>query len=79
MSITIVRERLNPLEMGTLVVGFLLVGIAIAVTTVSYGLEHDVPIPVAGLGHHCGFRGRGLDNLRLATGIPQPARRSSGR
>jgi hypothetical protein len=39
MSIAIARERLNPLEMGTLVVGFLLVGIAIAVTTVSYALN----------------------------------------
>lgn len=39
MSISIARERLNPLEMGTLVVGFLLAGIAIAVTTVSYALN----------------------------------------
>ena len=39
MSIAIARERLNPVEMGTLVVGFLLVGIAIAVTTVSYALN----------------------------------------
>ena len=39
MSIAIARERLNPLEMGTLVVGFLLTGVAIAVTTVSYALN----------------------------------------
>ena len=39
MSIAIVRDRLNPLEMGTLVAGFLLVGVAIAVTTVSYALN----------------------------------------
>ena len=39
MSIAIARERLNPLEMGTLVVGFLITGIAIAVTTVSYALN----------------------------------------
>lgn len=39
MSIAIVRERLNPLEMGTLVAGFLMVGVAIAVTTVSYALN----------------------------------------
>lgn len=39
MSIAIARERLNPLEIGTLVVGFSLTGVAIAVTTVSYALN----------------------------------------
>ncbi len=39
MSIAIARESLNPVEMGTLVVGFLLVGITIAVTAVSYALN----------------------------------------
>lgn len=41
MSIAVVRERLNPLEMGTLVAGFLLAGVAIAVTTVSYALNME--------------------------------------
>ncbi len=36
MSISIERPRLNNLEMGTLVAGFLVTGIAIAVTTASY-------------------------------------------
>jgi hypothetical protein len=39
MTTTVAQTELKPLETGTLIVGFILVGIAVAVTTVSYLLN----------------------------------------
>ena len=39
MTTTVAQTELNPLEVRTLIVGFILVGIAVAVTTVSYLLN----------------------------------------